>query len=68
MSEEIYQQHKHALLAQFVDSYGLVLNRLAQIPADRPATEWGKDAGDAAWRTGLAAICTAIEGDSETTK
>lgn len=67
MSEEIYQKHKLDLLSRFVDSSGLVLNRLANAATELPDTEWGKDHGDAAWRTGLATICTAIEQDHATT-
>lgn len=63
LAKDTYASHKKELLEKFLDNnerrqYDLVVNLENGKPADQ---------GDSAWRTGLAAICMAIERDQENT-
>lgn len=57
-ADSIYARHKAELFLRYVDEYGLVVARSEYEAAG---------IGDAVWRTGLAAMCFAIEKDHEST-
>jgi hypothetical protein len=57
--DQAYAKYKQHLLTKFTDKYGLVVD-----------LDDGKASGigDSAWRTGLAALCMALEKDNTTTR
>jgi hypothetical protein len=57
--EDAYAKHKKDVLSKFTDKHGLVVD----LNDGKP-----DGIGDAAWRTGLAALCFAIEKDQENTR
>ncbi len=58
-ADKNYSKFKKDVLSKFTDKHGLVVN----LDDGKP-----DGIGDAAWRTGLATICFAIEGDNDNTK